>query len=97
MDGYLDIALYLEKIKIDLEIAQAVKEMNSIPQIPDDINDWVSTLRKNDEFNLADFKRIFKITKEYDKLIDKQENNARHIKILVIDNLVSKIKELLKD
>jgi hypothetical protein len=88
------------QIKINSELSSLTKELNGMKNIPRDIESWIDELSdftKDNNFKMSDFSKMFKLTRQYDKLAEKQEINARKIKTLVIDDLLEKIKGLLKE
>src|ERR1039458_5543350 len=94
-DGY---NLDLEQSKIEERLDEIVAEMNKIPHVPMNLDNWISSLSKSEkDFKLSDLEKLFKISREYDNLIDKKIENNRSIKILAIDSLVEKIREVLKE
>jgi hypothetical protein len=108
MDGYSDAELsdmlkYIKYLsnrqsKLNNELASIVKEMEGLPRIPLDIDNWIDSVRESEnDFKLADFKKLFKINKRYNQIIEEKEENTRSIRIMAIDNLLGKIAEILKD
>jgi hypothetical protein len=88
------------QIKINNEISGLTKDLNSLKNVPENMELWMDQLTdftKGDVFKLSDFTKMFKLTKQYDKLVEKQEQNASKIKVLVIDTLLDRIKATLKE
>jgi hypothetical protein len=83
--------------KLNGELDDIVKEMETLPQIPSDMDNWIDSISKSDkDFKLSDFKKLFEINKRYNEIIEEKEDNVRSIKILAIDNLINKISDILK-
>lgn len=106
MDGYdiikkvIDMeTLFNTQIKINEEISVITEEISNLPEIPVSIDKWIDSLSNIDEFNfkLEDFNKLFFINKKYNKLIEQRESNSLKIKILVIDNLLDRIKGILEN
>lgn len=106
MDGYdiqkkvIDMeTLFNTQIKINEEISVITEEISNLPEIPVSIDRWIDSLSNIDEFNfqLKDFNKLFFINKKYNNLIEQRESNSLKIKILVIDNLLDRIKGILED
>jgi hypothetical protein len=103
MDGYLKEdnkiiemqELIDNQIIINNEITSLSKEITSLPKIPNDLEKWADSLADDKSFKLADFKKMFKFNKQYSELTERLEDNARKIRILAIDNLIDKIKNML--
>lgn len=106
MDGYKDNIiekllfmqeLFTKQVELNHEISLINKEMNSLPEIPDNMEQWIDSVSNIDApgFRLEDFKKMFKISKKYNSLIESRDHNSTKIKILVIDNLLDRIKDIL--
>lgn len=108
MDGYEDseemMQKYLEmqnlfdaQVKINDEISTVSEEIITLPEVPQNIEKWTESLPdlNPNSFKLSHFKKMFKINKKYNSLIDLRNNNSQKIKILVIDNLIDRIKDIL--
>ena len=90
---------YLSKkqMNINNELDKIVGEMQDMPEIPHNIDNWIDSISKTgQDFKLSDFRKLFEINKRYNKLVEERETNTRTIKIMAIDNLIGKIEELLK-
>jgi hypothetical protein len=90
--------LFDKQVEINTELLDISEEIESLPEIPDNINDWTSSIQDcnpDKKFTLSDFKRMFKINKKYNVLLEERDKNAQKIKVLVIDNLLDRIKDLL--
>jgi hypothetical protein len=109
MDGY-DVSQQLtdrfvriqylraRQIDIDHKIDDVLKQMQEIPVVPMNIDEWIGSLRDGDKsFDLSSFKKMFKINKQYDKLVEQRSENTRQIKIMAIDHLLDRIKDTLKE
>jgi septation ring formation regulator EzrA len=105
MDGYELLKKYQSvqelfnvQVEINDEISNINKEMSMLPEIPENLEDWTESLAdlESENFKLADFKRMFKINKKYNDLVERRELNSLKIREFVIDNLIDRIKEILK-
>ena len=105
MDGYTNlITKFIEmkelvdnQVQINNEIKEISDEIITLPQIPDDLERWTESLSDIDSknFKLSDFKKMFKFNKRYTELMERKENNTLKIRVLAIDNLLNKIKNIL--
>lgn len=78
------------------ELLSIAEELKAIPPMPKNLEKWMGSLPANDsKFKLSDFDRLFKVGRKYDKLIEERDNNTQKIKLIVIDNLIDRIKEVL--
>lgn len=87
--------LYDNQIRIDNEIAELSSEIDSMPQMPENMEAWIGSFRSN--FKISDFTKIFKINKKYKKLIEERKNNGRKIKMFAIDNILDQINEVMSE
>ena len=86
-----------KQIKLNDNISSVSKQLNTLPEIPVDMNEWIESLSESDQdFKLKHFKILFKKSKEYNKLLEEKEKNSQKIKIVVIDNLIEQIKGMLE-
>lgn len=84
--------------KIDKEMIDITDEMDNLPPIPQSIDYWIDSVSdpsSDENFSMADFSRMFKMNKRYNDLIEEKEKTSRKMKIVVIDNLLDKIKGLI--
>lgn len=109
MDGYSKTAdlvlrygnmkdLFEFQLKLNSDLSKVTNEMNSLPNLPDNMEDWIdslSDLESDNNFKLSDFKKVFKCNKQYNDLLELRSENSQKIKILVIDNLIDRIKLIL--
>lgn len=99
IEKFVDMQNLFEKqIKINTELSSIAKEIEGLPEIPDNIDRWLDSVQKitqDKSFTLSDFKKMFKINKEYNKLIEDRDENAHKIRVAVIDDLLLKIQDLL--
>jgi hypothetical protein len=104
-DGY-DIEVRLNNMEallddqdaINKELIDISNEIEVMPEIPYNIDRWLDSIPdmyKDKDFTLTDFKKMFKIQKKYNELLEKRSNNTAKIKVIVIDNLIDRIKDLL--
>lgn len=92
-------ALLDDQDAINKELIDISNEIEIMPEIPYNIDHWLDSvpdMYKDGEFRLADFKKMFKIQKKYNDLLEKRSNNITKIKVIVIDNLIDRIKDLLE-
>lgn len=89
--------LIANQMEINKELLVVSTEMGSLPEMPESLDKWVDSLSDLDSknFKLSDFKKMFKISKKYNDLVERREQNSQKIKALVIDNLIDQIKTLL--
>jgi len=89
--------LFNSQIEINKELTNVSVEIDSLPEMPDSLDSWVDSIPdiNSENFKLSDYKKMFKMNKKYGDLIEKREHNSQKIKILVIDNIIDKIKALL--
>lgn len=96
-NGMKDLFEY--QLKLNSEISSITNEMNKLPEMPDDMEAWIDCLSDIDNennFKLSDFNKIFKFNKQYNDLLDRRADNSQKIKVLVIDNLIERIKVILE-
>jgi hypothetical protein len=98
MDGYdrfIQIqSLVDNQVRINNAIFNILKEMDTLPKLPSNIDTWISSI--SDEFKLSDFSKMFKINKEMMSLIEEKEINAQKLKVAIIDNLIEKINKVIE-
>jgi len=89
--------LFNSQVEINKEITTVSVEIGSLPEMPDSLDNWVDSISdiNSGNFKLSDYKKMFKMSKKYNELLEKREHNSQKIKILVIDNIIDKIKALL--
>jgi len=89
--------LFDRQIQINKEISEINKEINNLPELPNNMDQWTDSIPDFDtpSFKLSDFRKLFKINKKYNSLLENRDNNSQKIKILVIDNLIDRIKDIL--
>lgn len=109
-DGYNSTKHFvrLEKIKFhsanQLQFNNQLKEINkellNMQQIPMVSDHWIESLpsldRKNN-FSIKDYNKFLKLKKEYNQILEKSEDNLRELRILAIDDILDKIKNILKE
>lgn len=98
LETYNEIeALYNHQLRLNDEISNITNELNTLPEIPYDLDKWIDSIPEADKktFKLVDFKRLFAINKQYEKLIEERDRNASKMKSMVVDNLLDRIKEIL--
>jgi hypothetical protein len=108
MDGYSKGEAIIQKFlelqelhdaqtKINSEIIDLSNEITTLPPIPENLEVWTDSLAdiNTNNFKLSDFKKMFKCNKEYNKLIEEKENNTLKLRIMAIDNLIDRIREVL--
>lgn len=85
--------------EVNKNISNLSKEISQLPELPRNLEEWTDSLSniysEDKTFKLSDFKRVFKINKEYCELIEKREKNLRQIKMLTIDSVIDRIKNVL--
>ena len=109
MDGYSKQEQLIEKmlhmqelcdyqIKINKELLDISTQINSLPDIPINLNAWSESLSdiESNSFKLSDFKKMFKFNKEYNNLVERRDLNSLKLRELVIDSLIDRIKDILK-
>lgn len=107
MDGYLDQELInrilnMQKLfdnqtDLNQKISDVAAEMIALPEIPENIEIWIDSISEVDDgFKLADFKRMLKINKKYNELLEHRSENSSKIKVLIIDNLLDRINSIIK-
>lgn len=106
MDGYrvneiierFEVMQHLFDVQVHLnhEMARILAELDAMPEIPD-IDDWVESLpdTESKNFKLDDFKKMFEINRQYNALVEEKDITASKIKVIVIDNLLDRIKDIL--
>ena len=96
-DGYSDIEEVInDQIKINTELIKASKELNDIPDMPKNLDKWIDSLpNEKTKFKLVDYSNLFKIGRKYNKLVERQKSNAQKLKVIMIDDLLKKIKDVL--
>ena len=101
MDGYTKLddihSLFDKQIKINKEINAIADELDSLPEMPQDLEGWTVSISDTDkrEFKLSDFIKMSNISKKYTKLVEEKEINSSKLKIMLIDTVLEKIKEVL--
>lgn len=108
MDGYTEVSddiiekylkmqdLFDHQVKLNKELVDISKELNEIPEMPENLEKWIDSIpNEKSKFRLTDYNRLFKVSKKYNQLAEKREENAQKIKVLVIDNLIDRINEIL--
>jgi hypothetical protein len=83
---------------ITKELTDLTDEMDNLPSIPESIDYWIDSVadpNSDDNFKMSDFSKMFKMNKKYNNLIEEKDKTSRKMKILVIDNLLDKIKGLI--
>lgn len=90
--------LFNSQVEINEEITNVSIEIGSLPEMPDSLDSWVDSIPdiNSENFKLADYKNLFKMSKKYNDLLERRDHNSQKIKILVIDNVIDKIKALLE-
>lgn len=109
MDGYSEIYeetiekylqmqdLFDSQVRLNKELVEVSEELKSIPEMPQNLDEWIDSIpNEKSKFKLADYDKLFKVSRKYTKITEKREENAQKIKVLVIDNLLDRIKELLR-
>lgn len=96
-DGYHNLQdLIKNQIKISKELIEASDELNSIPEMPKNLDKWIDSIPNDkSKFKLADYSKLFKVGRKYNQLVEKQEANAGKLKVVMIEELLEKIKEVL--
>jgi hypothetical protein len=105
-DGYDDeqiVQRYLEMVELydrqttlNKELLQTANDLNKLPSMPKDLDKWIDSIpNEKSNFKLADYGKIFKVGRKYDKLVEEREHNMQKIKVLMIDNLIEKIREVI--
>jgi|ERR1700722_1555378 len=91
MEHLFDVQVHLNR-----EMANILAELDAMPDIPD-IDDWVSSILDLEAkgFKLQNFRRMFEINRQYNTIVEEKDKTASQIKVIVIDNLLDKIKDVL--
>lgn len=89
--------LFNSQVEINEEISNVSIEIGSLPEMPESLDSWLDSIPKinSPNFKLSDFKKMFKMNKKYNDLIERRDHNSQKIRILAIDNIIDKIKDLL--
>jgi len=108
MDGYTEVSdeivekylkmqeLFDHQVNLNKELVDISKELSEIPEMPENLDKWIDSIpNEKSKFKLTDYNRLFKVSKKYNQLAEKREENAQKIKVLVIDNLIDRINEIL--
>lgn len=90
-------SLFLKQQRIDNDIKAITDEMEKLPNIPKDLDNWTDSLADTNKptnkiFKISDFSKMFKMGRKYKALIEERENNSRHMKMAILDNLLIQIK-----
>jgi|ERR1700733_9407909 len=96
-DGYENLQELIKKqINISKELIEASEELNAIPEMPKNLDKWIDSIpNEKSKFKLADYSRMFKVGRKYNQLVEKQEINGSKLKVVMIEELIEKIKEVL--
>ena len=108
MDGYIEVSdeivekylkmqeLFDHQVKLNKELVDISKELGEIPEMPENLEKWIDSIpNEKSKFRLTDYDKLFKVSRKYNKLAEKRDENAQKIKVLVIDNLIDRINEIL--
>jgi ERCC4-related helicase len=97
VEKYLQMQeLFDHQVKLSQELVEVSEELKTIPEMPKDLEKWIDSIpNEKSKFKLTDYDKLFKISKRYNKLVEKREENSQKIKIFVIDNLIDRINEIL--
>ena len=101
MDGYSKVddihALFDKQLKINKEINDIADELDGLPDMPNDLEGWTVSISDTEkrEFKLSDFIKMSDISKKYTKLVEEKEINSSKLKVMLIDSVLDKIKEVL--
>lgn len=89
--------LYKEQLTINKKIEEICNEMDTIPELPKDLERWMGSLPdKDNPFKLEHYKKMSKISKKYINLIEEKDINSHKIKLMAIDNVIDKIKKIIE-
>lgn len=98
MDGYtvsrMDQMQELcnKQLQINEQLEEVSQELHLMPIMPKNIDRWINSVSIGDNrFKLADFSRMFAISRRYDRLIDERGKNSSQLKIGIIDNIIEQI------
>ena len=83
--------------QIDKELSILSDDMDKLPKLPDNLDDWIDSIPDGYNFKLSDFKKVFKITKKYNALVEESKKNASNVKIAMIDVLIDNINNILDE
>jgi hypothetical protein len=86
--------LFDVQVHLNREMASILAELDAMPEIPD-LDAWISSVSDNKSFKLENFKRMFEINRQYNAIVEEKDKTASQIKVIVIDNLLDRIKDLL--
>lgn len=82
---------------IDKELTNLTDEMDNLPPIPESIDYWIDSVAEPGSFKTSDFIKMFKMNKRYNELIEQKEITIQKMKVLAIENLIDKIKNLIEN
>lgn len=85
-----------KQVELTKELVSTSHELNTLPPMPKDLDKWIGSIPDGkSEFKLAHFGRLFKIGRKYDKLVEESKENMQKIKLVMIDELLDKIKSVI--
>jgi hypothetical protein len=112
-DGYIELIekqmeylnemddIYQKQLKLNAEVANTAKEINEMPKMPKDLDRWMESVpelnNNKKRFKISDYANIFKISRKYESLLEDRDINQSKLKVVVIDNLLNKIKKALNE
>ena len=107
MDGYSNdvVAKYIameelmnQQSYLNNQIILLSSKLEEIPKAPKNLNKWITSIsgQGKKSFKLSDFSNLFNITKEYNKLKDRVDENSRELKVAVIESIIDRINNILK-
>lgn len=103
-DGYSMeiINLIFEQSKLVQRMTDIDIEIENLPKLPADMNTWMESLPdisvdKNERFKMADFKKLTKLNKEYERLKEREEETKTKLRLYLIDNVIITLDDFKKE